>query len=199
MRFVKFILLSGCLLLSGCSLLGPMQTKPQHVYMIDTVPKHVAHRHKTGLTVLVNTPDSLPVFNTTNMAYTTNAYQLAYFSKSEWAMTPPQMLLPLMVQTLQNTHHFHAVTQAPSFSSYDYIVNSQIYELVQDFRYNPSLLRMVMRVQIVRAGTGRVVATKDFTAVVPAVVNAPYGGVLAANQATSDILQDFAAFCVRKM
>ena len=36
---------------------------------------------------------------TTQMAYSTEAYQIAYFAKNEWAETPSQMIQPLIVKT----------------------------------------------------------------------------------------------------
>ena len=77
--------------------------------------------------LLISVPETIPVYNTTEMAYMIKPYQIAYFSLNQWAETPAEMLQPLLVQTLQNTHHFKAIVTPPYSGHFDYVLNTQIF------------------------------------------------------------------------
>lgn len=193
------VVLSSSLALTSCSMFGPVQTAPQHTYVINTVPCHVATKRRSNLSIVVNLPEVNSVYNTTEMAYSKCPHQVSFYSKSAWAAVPGQMIQPLIVHTLQNTHHFHAVNQAPSVAVSDYLLSTQVYELIQDFQMHPSMERITLRAQIIRSGTGQVVATKEFTAMAPAYCDDPNTGALAANHAMEEILRRLAGFVVRKI
>lgn len=193
-KFPKLISLSIILLLSSCSLLMPVREAPQKTYLLTAVPV-VPQSHTHHLTLLVFTPDTQPVYNTTQMAYSVRPYQIAYFSQHQWAETPSQMLQPLLVQTLQNTHYYHAVVTQPYIGSYDYALTTQILELKQDFTCHPAMLRFKIRAQLTSATTNRVIGTRVFSAAMPIREHCPYSGVYAANQAISQLLTRIAAFC----
>lgn len=193
-RFISFIAIIS--LLSGCSLFGPVQG-PTKTYVINTVP-HAAHtKAKSGTTVLVSAVESNAAYATPQMAYSEHPYQLAYFAKNSWAETPGQMLQPLIVQTLQNTHHFHAVTMSPSLAKANYVLNTQLIELKQVFSVCKSEIHLTLRAQIMSAADFHIVATKEVRVIEPAPQRNPYGGVIAANRAVANALTQIANFCLR--
>jgi cholesterol transport system auxiliary component len=189
------VILSAISLLSSCSLLTPVPRS--NTYMINTVPGVATHRSSHGA-ILVVQPVAAPIYETSDMAYTTSPYAISYFAKNMWAETPPQMLQPLMIQTLLNTHHFKAVSGNNAYGTYEYVLNSQLLELQQDFTQRISVVRLRLRVELIRNSSNQVIATKEFSVVVPAPYNTPYGGVIAANRATAQMLQDLARFCMRR-
>src|SRR6476646_1095177 len=95
-------------LLSACSLFSPVKTETRKS-LLDSVPLETPSEKTREATLLVLIPETAPVYATTQMAYTTEAHQVAYFSQNEWAATPSQMIQPLIVETLRNTHLFSAV------------------------------------------------------------------------------------------
>lgn len=180
-------------LLTGCSF-GPVTVDSATTYVIKCVP-HVATKKSHGKTIVVMSPESSPLYNTSEMAYTLSPFHIAYFAKNRWADTPARMLQPLIVKTLQDTHHFHAVISAPSFGRYDYMLITQLLRLQQEF--SPccsSRVHMVVRALILSAASGRVIATKEFSVVKLAPQNNPYSGVIATNCATMEILSRLARF-----
>ncbi len=184
------------LLLSSCSIFSPVNTPKIDTYEINTIPSVPVSRSSHS-TIAVMQPESSAIYNTTEIAYTIAAYQVAYFARSRWIDTPPRMLQQLMIQTLQNTHHFKAV-MFPTFTGHiDYVLSSQLVKLEQDFSVNPSLVKMIVRAQLLDAKTSRVLAVKQISVVVPAPQNTPYGGVMAANQAAADIVRQIAQFSLR--
>src|SRR3990167_9925224 len=93
-------------MLTSCSMLSPVQAEPESSYTLNTVPKTGIKKSRSHGTLLVTMPEILPAYDTVRMAYTTKPYEISYFANNRWIATPSQMLLPLIVQTLQNTHYF---------------------------------------------------------------------------------------------
>jgi cholesterol transport system auxiliary component len=72
---------------------------------------------------LVLVPETEALYATTQMAYTIQAYQIAYFSENEWAETPSQMIQPLIVETLRHTHYFSEVMSVPDFGRHTFALS----------------------------------------------------------------------------
>lgn len=192
---VKNILcLFGMIALTGC--LSPVKNPSEIRYQITAVPKvsRSAHSHPVNLMVMM--PEILPAYNTTQMAYTAKRYQLSYFSVNQWAETPAQMLYPLIIQTLQNTHYFHAIITPPFMGNYDYILNTQILKLTQNLLTHPSQFQLSLRLQLYRTIKNQVVSTKTIDINVPLINQTPYDGVVAANIATEKALKQIAKFTI---
>jgi cholesterol transport system auxiliary component len=132
------------------------------------------------------------------MAYSTQAYQIAYFTKNEWAETPSQMMQPLIVQTLRNTHYFSEVLSPPYFGRHTFGLRIEILELKQDFTSEPATLQLTMRISLSRDATNQVIATKELSASQPMADRNPYAGVVAANEAMPKLLRELAKFVVEK-
>jgi len=181
----------------SCGLISctPVSVEPVNRYMIDKVPC-VAPQSRANTTLLVLLPDTQARYNTSLMAYTICPYQIDYFVKNQWAETPAQMLTPLMVQTLQNTHRFKVVSSSGDYGQYDFILNSQLIELVQVFSCNCSYVRLKINVQWVNAVSNKLVGSKQFCLIEPAPCPTPYGGVIAANRATQRFLEQLAVSTV---
>lgn len=179
----------------GCSLLSPVKTDQPSTYVLNSVPDHVAQRSRQSTTMLVAVPDTRPVFDTTRMAYTTKLYKVGYFSQNQWAETPAQMLLPLMVQTLQNTHAYRAILTPPYAGRYDYVLNTQIIQLQQNYTRKPALLQFSLRANIISMASNQVIASKQFSVNLPIKTVTPYNGVLVANKAVSQVMAQLAQFC----
>jgi len=189
----------SALIMSGCSLLSPVANKTPSKFMVDKVPANIPVKRPHAATILVAIPETRSIYNTTQIAYTRKPYQIEYLSQNEWAETPVQMLQPALVQTLQNTHYFHAVITPPSLDHYEYTLNTQIVAYQEDFTYRMPLFIMTVRAQLSRTSVNQVVATKEFTVEEPIPQGTPYGAVLAANHANEKILAEIARFCLEKL
>lgn len=185
------------LFLNGCSLFGPIKNTHENTYIINTLNPNVIHAPRTCLTLLINPVVTTQAYNTTQIAYSLCPYQLSYYSKNYWADTPADMLLPLMVQALHNTCHYHAITILPSSEKYDLVLNSQLIQLQQEFCPNSSRIHLVFRAQMVQASTQHVIAECQFNIYECAPCNNPYGGVIAANRAVAKLLTQLANFSVQ--
>jgi cholesterol transport system auxiliary component len=200
LRFIRTSLVIVCgVAISSCSVLSPVQVGPTTTYILSAVPESTTSHSSRNVSVMVALPEAGPIYNTAEMAYTTKPYQISYFVKNSWVESPAQMLQPLIVQTLQNTHSFHAVNSSLTMGHVDYIVSTQLLQFEQDFTQPQSVFRLKLRVQLINATSNRSVLIKDISIVEPAPQNTPYGGVFAANRAVARALMDIRQLCLRKL
>lgn len=183
-------------LLTGCGLFSPVPSPDQDAYLIKRVPDSVPMRRGHDGTILVMPPETAPMYDTRDMAYSCVPYKISYYSKNRWAETPSQMIEPLIVKTLQKTRYYHAVVEPPFAGRYDYMLTTNITELQQDYTGCSPILRFTLRANLIRTIGNQIVATKEFTAIVPLYKRDPYAGVLAANTAVDQVLRELAAFCL---
>ncbi len=190
----KLVMLSMIFLLSSCS---PVKLEPMNTYELNKLPAPIVKNTKKEITILVTMPEIDPVYNTNQIAYTLKPYEISYYSKNTWAATPAQMLQPLIIQSLLNTHHYIVISSA-SMAHYDFLLNTQILKLQQEFDCHCcSVVRMTLRAELIGVLSNQVRATKQFSVVVPVCGIAPYCAVIAANQASAEILYQLTRFCLK--
>lgn len=184
-------------LVPGCALLtaAPAEARKE---VLNKMPPELPQRASNGAVLVVFPPQTRPIYDTTEMAYTTQPYEIAYFSQHEWAETPAQMLQPLLVRTLQNTHFFSAVLAPPYPGRYSYALRTEIRELIADFTSEPAALQLSLGFQLSEGATGRIVAAKDISIREPMQKRTPYAGVVAGNDATAKALLELARFVLEK-
>ena len=179
--------------LAGCAL-APAADPPLTSSLLDQVPTQVPHRTLSSNTLLVFAPEARPAIDTAQMAYSLRAHHLAYYAQNQWAETPPQMLQPLLVRTLEATGAFRAVVASPHTGPYALGLRTEMTELVQDFAQEPPMLRLSLRVRLNDGSANRVLATREITVKQPMQQKGPQAGVAAANAALAQALEQVAGF-----
>jgi cholesterol transport system auxiliary component len=182
---------------AGCTVFSPINIDTKK-HVLNNVPLDLPSERTRSTTLLVLVPETLPLYATTQMAYSTEIYQIAYFTKNEWAEAPSLMIQPLVVQTLRNTHYFSEVLTPPYFGPHSFGLRIEILELRQDLTSEPATLRLAMRLSLSRDAMNQVVATKDLSVSQPMKERNPDAGVVAANEAMSILLRDVAKFVVEE-
>lgn len=194
---VRAVLVAFCaIVVPGCALLSPAGITAKK-FVLNSIPTDLRQEQVHSATLLVLAPETAPVYDTTLMAYTTQAHQIAYFSRNEWAATPAQIIFPLIITTLRNTHYFSEVLPAPPFHRHTYALRSEILELNQDFTAEPAVLQLTLRFYL-SGPTDQVIATKEMSVREPMREKNPYAGVMAANEAMEKILRELARFVIEK-
>lgn len=181
------------MLVEGCALLSPSKIKIEES-VLDQLPRESPHRETGGATVLVFLPTTSPMYDTTSMAYRTHPREIAYFSRREWGATPAQMIYPLLVRTLENTHSFRAVLVPPYTGRYTYELRTEVLDLIQDFGPQSATLVLSLRFQLTDYGANRVIETRNISVREPMPQRNSHAGVVAANNATAKALQQMAEF-----
>ncbi len=192
-----FWLITALLLMSACSMFSPVKTETATTYLINASPSPSTKRPNGHINLLVSTPSADSIYDTTDIAYTTRPYQIGYFVKSNWAQPPTQMLQPLLIQTLRKTRYFHEVSGAGGAVTYNFMLNTHLVKLQQDYSRWPHQLHFVLRAELIDLSTSHLVASKEFAVHEIIPQNDTYAGVVVTNQAAAQLLRQVAAFCLR--
>jgi cholesterol transport system auxiliary component len=186
-----------CLLLAGCAI--PPGEPPRTNALLDQAPADVPHRASSGRTLIVFPAEARAALDTQQMAYTQATHQLAYFARNQWAETPPQMLGPLLVRTMEATGAFTAVVAPPHAAHAAIGLRTEIVDLVQDFAQQPPVLRLALRIRVEDEETGRVLGTREVAVQESMREATPAAGVQAANDAMVKALREIAAFVLAQL
>ncbi len=187
------------LFVSGCSSLLPKPPINTAYYSLDSIQADseavsALNTEQNLPTLIINTPKAAAGFDTRHMMYTRSAYRLEYFARNEWLDTPSNMLQPLMVKAIEQTHAFKAVLPKLAAVKTDLRLESELIRLVQNFNTNPSQVLFSLRVTVIDSSTNQVIALRQFDETVSAESDDPIGGVRASNLAVTQALEKLRQF-----
>lgn len=191
--------LTSTLLLAACSNFTAPQSVNQNIYVLEAGPVIQTAKAKHDLVLAVNVQRTRPGFDTSQMAYVQQSYELNYFAASRWADTPARMLEPLIAQTLIQTGGFRAVVQPTGAIPADVRLDIELVRLQQNFQTRPSRMQLTLRAQLVDIRGKRLLAEQQFDEVEDTSSDNAYGGVAAANRIVQRLLGELAEFCVNSM
>jgi len=184
------------LLLCACSALRPTATNPPTVYALEAASTQPSPVGLGGIsTLIVNRPGAAAGFDSARIVYLRSPHELEYFAHSVWVEPPARMLTPLLVAAVERTGAFHAVVRTSTAAAGDFRLNTEVLRLQHEFQSRPSRVRFTLRAHLLEERTRRVLASREFDAVVLASSEDPYGGVVAANQAVQSVLERLSTFC----
>jgi cholesterol transport system auxiliary component len=146
-------------------------------------------------TLIVDLPRAAPGFESSQIAYVRRPYEIEYFAHNQWVDTPSNMLAPKMVRAIERTGAFHAVLGTPTSAVGQFRLETEIVRLQQDFSTTPSHVRLTLRAALIDTAARKVVGSREFDARVDAPTEDPYGGVIAAQRAASQVMAELALFC----
>lgn len=194
-------LVAAVWLISGCSLLP----KPEPVSINQYLLEYSSSQHTTRQTptdapvILITAPRAHGGYDTSGIAYMQEDYGLRYYTRSRWADTPARMLAPLLADAVQATGQFQALYATPGSVSADMRLDTELIRIHQDFRKQPSEVRITLRAQLIDLDTSRVIATRLVDRTGEAATDDAYGGVVAANRLLGQVLDELAQFCVSSL
>ena len=190
------LLLATCGLLASCS---PIKTAVTNQYKLESFSAKKMAPKQIHLSLLISQPDAIAGYQTEQMMYTNKPFELTNFAHSAWISSPANMLYPLIIQSLQKSHYFFAIASGPDADKTDYRLDTQLFELQQNFLTKPSMVQLVAKVVITHIPDNRVVSSRIITQSVPCPQDTPYGGVIAANKATMAFTAALSDFVVEQV
>ena len=181
-KYLSFIILYSLFIgLMGCS---PVHIPVTNQYQINAYSNKALTTKPQPISLLVTTPEAVAGYETDAMLYVKKPYQLESFAKNAWVNPPAQMLSPLILQSLQRSGYFDAVSSSPYTQGADYRLDTQLLHLEQNFLHKPSTLEFSVKVLLTRARDNKVIASRIISQSLVCSMDTPYGGVLAANNAS---------------
>ncbi len=151
--------------------------------------------------LLIGVPEPAPGFESSRMAYVQVPHELNYFATSQWVEAPARMLMPLLVQNLEESGMWQSVTPMPTSIRGDYRLNLTQVVVVQEFLQQPSRMRLAWRGQLMNLKDRQVIGARKFEREEETSSEDAYGGVLATQFAVSRLLtdlQEWLAECVEE-
>lgn len=188
---MKLLLSLTSLLLVGCS---PVKSPIIHQYQLKAF-KTGSYQQKAHVqSILVSPPEAVAGYQTNQMLYTCKPFEISAFAHNSWANPPADMLLPLIVQSLQRAGYFRIVTSSANSEHTDYRVDTQLIELKQNFLKKPSQIDLAIKVVLSNLNQNRPTASRILRYTVTTLTDTPYGGVVAANKAVEQFTADLSRF-----
>lgn len=182
-----------------CSCLSPIKSEPLNRYVLKGVSQKKYANSNHPITLLVTQPSADPGYQSEEIVYVNKEFQLNHYSKNVWVAPPSQLLLPLLVESLRNTNYFHAVVSPPYVGDTDLRLETQLLKLQQEFFSKRSHVRLSLQVNLINNHTNKIISTRTFNSIMEARTMGPYGGVVAANQATEALMQQITAFVMTSL
>lgn len=187
--FVSFI----AVMLSACS---PVRMSVKDQYQLSAYSAKPLVKKNRPITLLVTAPDAAGGYQTDEMLYINKPYELEAFAKNAWVNPPADMLYPLILQSLQRTNFFEAVTSNAYALGADYRLDTQLLFLNQNFLQKPSIIEFSVKIVLTHIDDNKVLGSHIIHLKVPCPSDTPYGGVIAANKATQQFTAELAHFVV---
>lgn len=193
------MMICSALIETSCSLLSSAKP-PQTTYVLSCMPAvNTSPKHRR-VTLRVAYPLTSAMYLTTQMAYVNRPFGLAYYARNSWAALPAQMLQPLLVTALQQTHAFRAIIDSTSLAYADVVLDTDIIVMQLNFLRSPVQYDLVLRAQLINNHTNKVIGTKLIDVSEPVLSATPCGGAVAANHAFENAIEqvvDFSLHTIR--
>lgn len=187
------IVLCAQVILTACS---PIKTPASYQYTLEAFNTKKLSAKKTALSILISQPEAVAGYQTEQMLYIQKPYEITAFVHNTWISSPANMLYPLIIQSIQKTGYFYAVTSGPYVEKADYRLDTQLIALQQNFLPKPSVIELVVKVVLTHITDNRVVSSRIINERINCPMETPYGGVIAANRATQAFTTDLSKFIV---
>lgn len=195
MRYLNlFLLISFSIgLLPGC--FSPVKSPAQSKYFF--YPNVVTiQARKTTNTLLVSRPTAAAGYTTFRMAYMEKPSELSYYTRNRWIAPPAEMLQPLLVESIQQSHRFRAVAAAPFSGKTNYRLETNIVYIRQNLTIVPHKMEIGLQVRLVDNQNQRIVASRLLQRSAPVLSLVPYAAVLTTNDLLCRLLQDVTRFVI---
>ncbi|MES2205472.1 MAG: ABC-type transport auxiliary lipoprotein family protein [Pseudomonadota bacterium] len=210
-----YALLVMVFMVGGCQSLLPSQSAiPPTLYSLDTiepgksgvaggVADKISIPTKVSIAadapvLIVSPPRAAAGFDSPRIIYMRQEHKLEYFAQSRWVAAPGTMLVQLIVNRLSSSRAFSAVVPAPTSVVGQLRLDIEVMRLQQDFTTTPSRVRLTLRAHLLDNLTRNAIAWREFDAIVPSASEDTYGGVVAANEAVHQVLEEITIFCEKK-
>jgi cholesterol transport system auxiliary component len=172
-----------CLGLVGCALAAG--SKPP-TYDLVATHSFAGTKKPAPWQLVVYEPTATSALDTSRLMVRPQADQVSYYKGIAWSDRLPRLVQTRMIETFQNSGAVKSVS--PSTGQYALATELRSFQI--DVTSGRAAAEIDIFAKLINVSTGRVVATKGFSARVPATSDAPGDAIAALNQAFTEVLQD---------
>jgi cholesterol transport system auxiliary component len=124
--------------------------------------------------------------DTSRLMVRPQADQVSYYKGIAWSDRVPRLVQTRMIETFQNSGAVKSVSA--TIGQYALVTDLRAFQI--DVSSGKAFAEIEIFAKLVNTSTGKVVATKGFSARVPATTDSPTDAIAAMNQAFTEVLQD---------
>jgi cholesterol transport system auxiliary component len=173
-----------CLGLTGCALAAG--SRPPTTYDL-VAPRSFAGAAKPApWQLVVYEPTAVHALETDRLMVRPRADQVSYYKGIAWSDRLPRLVQARMIETFQNSGAVRAVSSTTG--QYALVTDLRAFQI--DVSSGKAAAEIEIFAKLVNISSGKVVATKGFSARVPATTDSPGDAIAALNQAFTAVLQD---------
>jgi cholesterol transport system auxiliary component len=177
-----------CLGLVGCALAAG--SRPPTTYDLVAPRSFAGTKKPAPWQLMVYEPTAASALDTSRLMVRPKADQVSYYKGIAWSDRLPRLVQTRMIETFQNS----GAVKAVSGSSGQYALATELRAFQIDVSAGRTAAEIDIFAKLINVNTGRVIATKGFSARVPATSDAPGDAIAALNQAFTEVLQDTTAW-----
>jgi cholesterol transport system auxiliary component len=172
-----------CLALAGCALAS---TRPPTTYDL-VAPRSFAAAHKAASwQLVVYEPTAIHALETDRLMVRPYADQVSYYKGVAWSDRLPRLVQARIIETFQNSGAVRTVSATNG--QYALVTDLRAFQI--DVSSGKAIAEIEIFAKLVNLSSGKVLATKSFSARVPASTDSPRDVIAALNQGFTEVLQD---------
>lgn len=176
-----------CAALSGCALanIGQPQPAPQTYDLL--APLDVKQGRRSEVQLIVSEPTAVRALAGDQILVKPGPSSVTYFPDAVWSDQLPRLLQARLMVALESSGRFRGVGDGRDRIDGDLELTTQIRAFEVDAA-GGAVARIVLFVRLIEPKTGRVVASKEFSAEAAAAADTAPEGVEALNRAAASVL-----------
>jgi cholesterol transport system auxiliary component len=180
-----------CLGLLGCALAGG---RAPSTYDLVAPRSFASAPRPAPWQLVVYEPTTVHALETNRLMVRPRADQVSYYKDVAWSDRLPRLVQARIIETFQNSGAVKAVSA--STGQYALVTDLRAFQI--DVTSGKAVAEIEIFAKLVNAGSGKMIASKGFSARVPAVSDSPADAIAALNQAFTEVLQDTTTWVVSR-
>lgn len=183
----------ACLLLASCAAVGSKELATFDL----TAPEDLGDiRGRSNAQILVPVPTALKSLNSEMIVVRPGGQEITYFGDAQWSDRLPNVVQDKLIQTFENSSRIRSVAKPGDGVVVDYkiVTNIRNFELVDD---GAEQAIVTLSVKIINDRSGRVRASRLFSATVPADLSSSEKGIEAIDAASDEVLKAILAWVLK--
>jgi cholesterol transport system auxiliary component len=179
-----------CLALGGCAFAGVGGSAPPDTFNLaaPNVPSATSKRWPVQLTVL--RPTAMRALDTDRIVVMAPGGRLSYFENAAWSDRLTSLVQSRVVEAMQDSKAFGAVLTTQDRIDGEYSLAVEIREFQVEVDGGNASAVVSFFAKLTQERRGKVVATKEFSARVPASKDDPASGVIALQNDFNEVTQE---------
>jgi cholesterol transport system auxiliary component len=173
-----------CLALAGCALAAG--SRPPATFDLVAPRSFAATPRPASWQLVVYEPTAIHALETDRLMVRPTADQVSYYKGVAWSDRLPRLVQARIIETFQNS----GAVKSVSATNGQYALATDLRAFQIDVSSGKAIAEIEIFAKLVNLSTGRVIATKSFSARVPAATDSPGDAIAALNQGFTEVLQD---------